>query len=1238
MNLKEIKQLVRTFESAPDRYRPAPAWWWGGDALQPERLEWQLEQFHAGGVREVMICDLGTYQLGAARSDDPPVFSQGWWDCFLYTAGVAERLGMRIWFWDHLGVYPSDIPEKIMQKHPEFCGRELLRVPAGGALPEGAMVVREDANNLYFTAPVGFNHTIVRPLGIDFYNPAASGAVIDALHGEYERRLGEKFKVIAGTFQDELHPFPSWTEELPEAFRRRTGRNLVDCLPALFESSIHDPAARSAYHLTLAELLEQGFFKPLHRWHEERGLIVVADQFRRARMGDPVDGQRSYHDYLRTHRWINGLGSDHNGDTKVHSSLGHLYDHPQVFLEAFHSSGWGATLEDTLQWLLPWFQQGVTLFGPAIVGYGSFKAGFLELAPPDTGWRQPYWRHYSKFSDTVARLCWLFSQGRHVCNHAVLYPSSSVQAELTIPDSEYEDAREWHRVWVVYMWTPEVPAPTPELKEIADVFWEIVGGVCWRWHGRLYRDDRRPWTGIMEKAGHDFDVLDEDSLHRAEVDGGSLQVAGERYGTLILPRTSHLPRRSLETALELAQSGGRVIFVGRVPSSTAEQGRDDPRLPEMLATLLGPRPKQGYETRQSYKREHPGGGIVHFVPTAEALLPLLQEEKPEVAGETTALHRRLDGLDFYLIVPKQLAPPPPEREGRLWRLMRAGEADELVDKVKNRPPTPERITVTVRQTGSVIQCDPFTGKVHQVKVLSHDEGSTTVEVDLTSAPVGILAFGQDVGQLSAETLPAQPGPKLMELSEVWECEMVQTLNNEHGDYVWPPSEGAPPLEVRCLQYEEGKAGDSAPASEGEVVQEVITGFAPAIEISGPHAKSDLQEDQINDWRPYLFSPRFGALHDIGLYQQHGLKGMVAPEFIAFGFGDPQEHYFIRTRVLVDQAVQAKLRVITSGSVTAWLNGSRVGEADGEICGIVSLRQGENHLFIRIGDRQELSLRGAALRAGFHFLPEDAEPPYGHPLAQVPEWLNLSAPESKVGLSMNVPEGLASKRPAPTVPGLRLDPYTRGRARRGWYRCLVPPGANRLSLTTAPEVRVLEALLDDTPLDLSWSQSGNLPLAEARLPDPDTEGRVLSLKCELPVGLLPGYGFPEPLRFHCGPGKVRTGDWREVGLPTYSGGLCYRQRFTMENKPKGVWLDLGKIRGTVEVSLNGSSCGTRPWSPYRFDLSEAIRSGENTLEATVYNTLGPFFGEGHPALFGYPSQLASGIMGPVVLRAYSETNG
>jgi hypothetical protein len=43
-----------------------------------------------------------------------------------------------------------------------------------------------------------------------------------------------------------------------------------------------------------------------------------------------------------------------------------------------------------------------------------------------------------------------------------------------------------------------------------------------------------------------------------------------------------------------------------------------------------------------------------------------------------------------------------------------------------------------------------------------------------------------------------------------------------------------------------------------------------------------------------------------------------------------------------------------------------------------------------------------------------------------------------------------------------------------------------------------------------------------------------------------------------------------------------------------------------------------------------------VEVTVYNTLGPFLDESTPTTWVYPSQLESGIFGPVLLCQPAET--
>jgi len=1181
--------LAATFRSPPDEYGPNPAWWWTGERLDLDRLEWQMRQFHAGGLRQVTVISLAPHGPAHGFScDDPPFYSDEWWVCFRHVASVARELGMRLWYFDHIGVFPTRFPAELIEQNPGFRARELARARDGTKLPPGAAVLTQHGGYTYYHAPIRVLDHYAAPTFYDLYNRTAGAALIDAIHGEMERRLGDLFPVIGGSFQDELRPLPSWSNDLPEAFRERTGRNLGDCLPALFDPTIDDPSARSAYHQGLACLAERAFFRPLHDWHAERGLLVVCDQLFRARTGDPLAGTLAYEDYGRTHRWFNGLGNDHNGAVKVHSSLVHLYDRPRTFLEAFHSSGWGGTLEETFHWLLPWFQRGSTLYGPHAIYYTT-KGSWLEWAPPSTGFRQPYWRHYPEFASAVARICWLMSQGKHRCDVALFYPVSSVQAELGVSESRYDASwRTWRRG------TDVGRQPSADAQEVAHTFWQIAGGNSWRWHGDDGRDDRREWEGALDRLRLDFDVIDEDSVLRAEVDAGRLAVAGESYRVLIFPQVSHLPLGVLDRAADLARNGGSVAFVGRLPHSTTERGPRDPELERLLEVLLGNRLNEAI-SQDVVSRELPGGGSVAFVPDGAALSAWLRTRVgPEVHGDVRALHRQTGDLDIFLVVPDGLAPPPPDRGGTLVAFD-CSDATRLIDDSIARGPAPETVTVSVRRTGPVEQWDPLTGAARPAKILRVEGEWTTIEVDLTSAPLGLLVFGH-----AAEPAPPEGSRSWTEvpLGEEWDCELVPTADNRFGDFARPASDDALPVEVRVLRMAE---------------RDVVCGFGPRVEVAGPfralddHPTALLDQDEL--WRPAAYSTRIGIEKDPLHRQTLGPRARVPREFIDLGQPAPGSIHLVRTQALVASARPAKLRIVATGAVSAWLAGRFLGTAAGELVAPAHLNAGRNELVIAlVAPGREATGNQPRLRAGFHFLPADAAPPFGHTLPDVPDWLNE--------------EGQAN-----TIPGLALDPHPELSPRHGSYSCRVPPGARSVRV---PSSFVTRAFLDGEEIRAGRADSG-----EGRciidLPRSTELRRTLTVECELPVGLIGGGAFEGPLEFDCGKGTIGLDGWREEGLPHFVGGVRYGQMFCLDAGAREVILDLGRVRGTAEVAVNGIFCGARLWSPYRFELTGGARAGDNHLEITVFGTLGNYYMEGHPSPYGLRSQSLLGLLGPVSLR-------
>lgn len=100
------------------------------------------------------------------------------------------------------------------------------------------------------------------------------------------------------------------------------------------------------------------------------------------------------------------------------------------------------------------------------------------------------------------------------------------------------------------------------------------------------------------------------------------------------------------------------------------------------------------------------------------------------------------------------------------------------------------------------------------------------------------------------------------------------------------------------------------------------------------------------------------------------------------------------------------------------------------------------------------------------------------------------------------------------------------------------------------------------------------------------------------------------------------------LPSFTGTLRYVTEFDWTSASgKHAVIDLGEAFETAEVFLNGESAGVRIAAPYRFDVSDWIREGNNSLIVEVTNTLV----QETPDFFSRLGQLEpSGLLGPVRL--------
>jgi hypothetical protein len=96
------------------------------------------------------------------------------------------------------------------------------------------------------------------------------------------------------------------------------------------------------------------------------------------------------------------------------------------------------------------------------------------------------------------------------------------------------------------------------------------------------------------------------------------------------------------------------------------------------------------------------------------------------------------------------------------------------------------------------------------------------------------------------------------------------------------------------------------------------------------------------------------------------------------------------------------------------------------------------------------------------------------------------------------------------------------------------------------------------------------------------------------------------------------DWKNWGLEKFSGLLDYTKPVTIEKTEGRILLDLGKVCHVAEVWVNGKSVGARMWGPYVFDLSDAVKPGQNDIRVRIGNLINNSYGDFQE----------SGLMGPV----------
>ena len=1198
------------FQKPPPGFGTVPFFWWLGDPLTKERLGWELEQMAGMGVSGYQInyahSDKGGRSYGLTYPSEPPLFSEDWWKLTGWFMQEAKKQGAGVSLSDYtLGFGQGWFVDELLRKHPEVMGQQLRMDKDGKVTAE--MV----------------------PWSLNPMHPMSGKWYCEEFFGQFERRFpGEGGKGLNFFFSDELGFGVSgrlWSAEFADEFQKRKGYDITSELPALFKDiGPRTPKIRLDYNDVLVALSEEGFFKPVFDWHQQRGMIMGCDHGGRGR--DVVE----FGDYFRTQRWNQGPGADQPGlgknliKAKVAASIAHLYERPRVWLEGFYGSGWGTTSAGVVDATFANYVMGFDLLGIHGMYYAT-HGGWWEWAPPDNTFRMPYWQHFRGFMDCVQRLSYVLSQGRHRCDVAIMYPVAPMEAGL--------DGQQ----------AVQTAFSTGE---------------------QLYA------------KGVDFDFMDFESLARAKVVGRELHVSGEIYRVLVLPAMKAVRWSTAQKAAEFARAGGLVIAQGALPEASDRAGRDDPELAALVAHLTN-RTERTEQTvgviLSAFPRDYDGPGSVQhrklgsrdlyaiygapkdaecaFRATGKVELwdPWTGTTRPlAVASQTadgTKVRLPLTEKEIQLIV---FSPGQPLRaESEISNLKSEIQLDgpwefELKPILDNRfgdfhwPPTPTKVGAEVRQ-------------------LWYCEG------DNTNGPWRKVtcSFGPQLFQ--SASLPAGADARPYEFSWRWGIENDPGHQGYHGlkeevhdEFlaIGKARKGAGHM-PNTVSYD---ADDSSYFSTAVIAPRDMMAHALCGAIKP--AKVWLNGEVITGTALKL---KAGANPLVLQYAKPGRtyfvvssepgQSAISEEVFsptAFWIWYPGEKLtadrWFRKSFDLDQApAQARLRITCDNGYAVAINGTAIGagtcwETVQEYNVTKALRVGRNEIVVRArNDGVDAGLI-AELIAGKTRVATDAS----WPVAKTETGDSVSAgqvasfAESLWFKHQNGPPKLDAATPTkPAAPTkfqvsplamswwknpsvLPFDVRAGEKTPVGWYRFVSPPGLRAMSLNVHGKV---QAWAEGQPL--TDSGAGRLTL-----PQPSPAPVTVLVRIEQERGCYAGAALDEPIQLDCGPGQLKPGDWsKNEGLLSYSGGAWYRKTVAIPDA-KQVTLNLGEVAASAEVRVNGQLAGIKVSPPWTLDITPFVKSGANRIEVLVCNTLANHY---TTVPTRYRGSTISGLIGPVLIE-------
>ena len=532
-----LAELRRGFERPPDDARMMVRWWWFGPSVTKAELEREMRFMKQGGIGGFEVQPTYALELDDAAKGikNLPFMSPEFLSMLTFTGEKAKELGLRMdltlgsgWPFGgpHIPVELASPRLRVLHGAPEAmpplqAGEKLVAVfidgKRAGVANGKVSVPAGTSGQATFFISSQTRQTVKRPA------VGAEGWVLNhydtaALQAHFKAVGEPMLKALAKTppyaiFSDSLEVYNSdWTGNFPAEFQKRRGYDLMPYLPALAgDIGPQTGAIRHDWGLTLSELCEDQYLRPLNAWARTHGTkfrsqtygippVTLSSQ----RLVDLPEGEGTQWKRFSTTRWA--------------SSANHLYGRPVTSSETWtwlHSPVFRATPLDMKAEADLHFLQGVN----QLVAHGW---PYTPPSVPEPGWRfyaaavfnqhNPWWIVMPDITTYLQRVSWILRQGAPAADVAVYLPTHDAFAGFTLGRDSVNQAMEG-----------------------------LIGAAL---------------VPAILDAGYNFDFTDD----------GAIAEKGIAHRILIVANVERIPLATYRKIADYAAKGGHVLFTRRLPS------------------------------------------------------------------------------------------------------------------------------------------------------------------------------------------------------------------------------------------------------------------------------------------------------------------------------------------------------------------------------------------------------------------------------------------------------------------------------------------------------------------------------------------------------------------------------------------------------------------------------------------------------------------------------------------------